>query len=143
MDGVELPGVLFTPLRRIAHPKGDVMHAVRASDPGFETFGEAYFTHILPGATKGWKRHDRMVLNLVVPYGQVLFSLWSDEQGLGTSFSIGDVNYGRLTVPAGYWMAFTGEAEMISLILNIASIEYDPGESTNLPLSALPLGGKV
>lgn len=43
MENNLIDGVLLTPLKQIAHPKGDVFHAMKCVDPGFEGFGEAYF----------------------------------------------------------------------------------------------------
>ena len=74
MERVEpaLPeGVRLSPLRRIDTPAGPVLHALKASEPAFQGFGEAYFTAVGRGQVKAWKRHRRMVSNLVVPVGEV------------------------------------------------------------------------
>ena len=131
--------VLLTPLRRIAHPKGDVLHAMKRSDPGFADFGEAYFSTVLPGETKGWKRHRLMQLNLVVPVGMVRFHVHDAETGKTERYDIGDGHYARLTVPAGYWVAFGGISDVPSLLLNLASIEHDPEEAQSVPLETYPL----
>ncbi|SDD24644.1 WxcM-like domain-containing protein [Paraburkholderia lycopersici] len=129
----------LTPLRRIAHPKGDVLHALKASEPDWESFGEAYFTMINGGETKGWKRHRRMKMNLVVPVGMVRFHVHDAESARTRVFDLGRENYARLTVPPGYWMAFTGLTADINLVLNLASIEHDPEEAINAPLDAFSL----
>ena len=36
-----MDGVILTPLKQIYHPKGDIFHAMKASDIGFIGFGEA------------------------------------------------------------------------------------------------------
>ena len=66
-----MDGPFLTPLKRIATPKGDVMHGLKASDPGYAGFGEAYFSLVNEGETKGWKRHFRMTLNLVCAAGRI------------------------------------------------------------------------
>ena len=48
-----------TPLKQIFHPKGDVYHALKASDNTFVGFGEVYFTTINQGETKGWKKIEK------------------------------------------------------------------------------------
>jgi dTDP-4-dehydrorhamnose 3,5-epimerase len=128
-----------TPLKRIVHPKGDVFHAMKASDPGFAGFGEAYFTTVYPGDTKGWKAHTRMHMNLVVPVGTVRFYLHDEQNGTTTVYEIGEHNYVRLTVPPGIWMAFSGVGDGLNLVLNLASIEHDPAEATNVPLETYRL----
>ncbi len=139
-------GVLFTPLKRIQTVRGDVLHAIKASDQGFESFGEAYFSIVANGAVKGWKRHRRMVMNLIVPVGEVKFvlhdardAIW--QPGVFESFVMSPKSretYGRLTVPPGVWMAFTSLAEGLNMVLNVASIEHDPEEADNVPLDAIP-----
>jgi dTDP-4-dehydrorhamnose 3,5-epimerase len=136
-------GVAFTPLRRIAVPKGDVLHAIKATDDSYAGFGEAYFSMVDAGAVKGWKRHRRMVMNLVVPMGAVRFVACDRDAGAETfeSFVLSPdapETYGRLTVQPGLWLAFQGLARPSSLILNFASIVHDPHEADNLPLEAIP-----
>jgi dTDP-4-dehydrorhamnose 3,5-epimerase len=129
----------LTPLRRISHPKGDILHALKASEPDCGQFGEAYFTLVNGGETKGWKRHQRMKMNLVVPVGMVRFHIHDTESATTTVFDLGRENYARLSVPPGYWMAFTGLTADINLVLNLASIEHDPEEAIHMPLDAFAL----
>jgi dTDP-4-dehydrorhamnose 3,5-epimerase len=128
-----------TILKRIANPKGELLHVMKGSDISFESFGEAYFTTVNFQETKGWKAHTRMHMNLVVPTGTVRFHLHDDRSGRTTVHDIGEDNYVRLTVPPKVWVAFTGIGDGKNLILNIASIEHDPAEANNAPLSAYPL----
>lgn len=125
----------LTPERRIATPKGDVLHAMKASSDGFSGFGEAYFSTVHDGQVKGWKRHQRMTLNLVVPHGRVRFVMHRDD---GTAMIVHLLGEGcdhvRLTVPPGWWMAFQGCCAPSSLLLNIADIEHDPAEGETAPL---------
>ena len=59
--------VVLTPLKIIDAPDGRVFHAIKNIDPGFDDFGEAYFSEINSKKIKAWKRHREMTLNLVVP----------------------------------------------------------------------------
>lgn len=143
MDPITMPGVLLTPLKRILHPKGDVFHAMKASDPGFSGFGEAYFSTIKPGDIKGWKQHRHMTLNLVVPVGEIWFVLRDgrDSSPAGHAFfdvSLSPQNYQRLTVPPGVWVGFKGLGRDLNLLLNLADREHDPAESENIPLDRIP-----
>lgn len=135
MDQVNTaPAPYLTPLKRITTPKGDVLHALKAGEASFQGFGEAYLTCILPGETKGWKKHQRMTLNLVVTVGNVRFYVRSVDGELVKHFDIGERNYARLTVPPGYWVAFENQGSAMAMILNVASIEHDPAEADNVPL---------
>ena len=127
-------GIILTPLKRIHHPQGDVYHALKSSDIGFTQFGEAYFSAINFNEIKGWKKHTKMVMNLVVPVGSVKLVIYDDREnsksnGLFYKVIISADNYSRLTVPPGVWMAFQGMEVGLNLLLNIANIDHDPLES--------------
>ncbi len=136
----------LTPLKRIAHPLGDVFHGIKVDEPSYAGFGEAYFTTVHVGAVKGWKRHTRMVMNLVVVCGIVRFVLYDkhDPQAQAAdalTFTLSPdtrEDYARLTVPPGWWMAFQGRGRGLNLILNFASISHDPHEAENRALDAFP-----
>ena len=132
MDVIE--GVIISPLKIIPNSKGEILHAMKASDLEFKGFGEAYFSVANKGEIKGWKKHLQMTLNLVVPVGNIRFVIYDDREGSqtnGTFFSIklGKENYQRITVPPNVWMAFQGVGEGMNLLLNIANIEHDPDEA--------------
>ena len=126
-----MDGVTLTPLKQITHPKGDVFHAMKASDESFFGFGEAYFSTINKSDIKGWKKHTEMTLNLVVVTGEVELVVYD-----GTDFfraKLSKDNYQRLTIEPGLWVAFRGLSDE-NMLLNIASIEHDPSESENVDL---------
>ena len=79
MDKIKIEGVILTPLKRIYHPKGDIFHGIKKSDEGFSKFGEAYFSTIKEGQIKGWNKHIKMTLNLIVPYGSVTFVIYDSK----------------------------------------------------------------
>jgi dTDP-4-dehydrorhamnose 3,5-epimerase len=139
MGGLLIEGVMLTPLRRIANPRGEVLHAMKRSAPGFAGFGEAYFSTVLPGEIKGWKRHRLVTLNLVVPVGKIRFVVHDDRDTSPTRGSFDDVtlsqeNYARLTLRPGLWVAFAGRDPLPSLLLNISDQEHDPTEADNADL---------
>jgi dTDP-4-dehydrorhamnose 3,5-epimerase len=131
-----LSDVLDTRLRRIPTSQGEVRHGLKASDPGFAGFGEVYFSEVIGGHVKGWKRHRRMVMNLIVVSGTVRFILHdgADARRDYVMSAEADERYGRLTVPAGLWMAFQGIGPGSNLLMNVASCEHDPEEADSCPL---------
>ena len=48
-----MDGIILTPLNQIHHPKGDIYHAMKKSDDGFDGFGEAYFSTVHKNDIKG------------------------------------------------------------------------------------------
>lgn len=131
--------IKLTKLRRISNPKGDILHALKASDDCYSEFGEAYFTIINKNEVKGWKKHTQMNMNLIVPVGDVTFYIYDEDNKKKKSYRVNKKNYMRLTVPPGYWMAFEGHDESLNLVLNIASIEHDPTEAKNVDIDTFPL----
>ena len=127
---VMLDRILVTPLKRITTAGGDVLHAMRRDDQGYAGFGEAYFSIIEKGVVKAWKCHARMTLNLIVSVGTIrfIFHVPHAEPAFREEV-IGEQRYARLTVPPGIWFGFQGLAAPHSLVLNLASIPHDPGET--------------
>ncbi len=128
-----IEGLTLTPLKIVDLAGGNVMHAVKKSSDGFCGFGEAYFSMIKSGTIKGWKRHNQMTLNLVVPVGEIRFVIYDDREQ-STSFGcfeevvLSIENYQRLTIVPGLWVAFQGMDESTSIVLNIADMEHKQDE---------------
>lgn len=143
MDDALISGVLLTPQSRILNPKGDILHAIKRSGAGYAGFGEAYFSTVHAGQAKGWKRHRRVTLNLVVPAGLIRFVIYDDRPGSATfgcftDVTLGGENHARLTVSPGLWMAFQGRGAGLNLLLNIIDEEHEPTEAENIDLEAIP-----
>ena len=131
-----MDGIILTPLKQIHHPKGDIFHAMKKSDDGFSGFGEAYFSTINKGDIKGWKKHTEMVLNLVVPIGEIEFIIYNENSKEFFSVKLSHSNYQRLTVKPNLWVAFRGIGEY-NMLLNLASIEHNPLEAININLEEI------
>ena len=144
MGIMKIDGVSLHPLKHITVPKGDVFHALKSTDEGYCGFGEAYFTQIESGQAKGWKRHNRMTLNLVVIAGKVRFVVYDDRECSPTRGQFEEIvlspvdNYQRLTLEPGLWMAFYGEAEETSLLMDIIPEPHDPEEASRKALDEIP-----
>jgi dTDP-4-dehydrorhamnose 3,5-epimerase len=128
-----IEGVMVTPLKIINVPGGDVLHAMKSSDPGYDGFGEAYFSTVELGATKAWKRHQKMTLNLVVPVGSVRFILFDDRSNASSygwfqQVELSKEHYCRLTIPPMIWVGFQGIYDGVSTLLNIANIQHQVDE---------------
>lgn len=130
---------IYRPLKRIPVTSGDVLHGLKASADEYCGFGEAYFSCVLEGTIKGWKKHTKMTLNLIVIKGEIRFLVHNEAEGTYSTFQMTpdrSDSYGRLTVPPGLWVAFGGMATGESVLLNIASMEHDPAEAVTVPLDA-------
>jgi len=119
----------FIKLKIIKNEKGDLHHILKKSELTYQGFGEAYISKILLKQTKGWKKHLRMHMNLIVIQGEVEFRIKEEKSSKERIYRIGNTNYGRLYVPPGLWMSFTGLTIGENIIINIANIEHDINES--------------
>ena len=136
MEPVTLDDIHVTPLKRISTEGGDVMHALKKSEKGFNGFGEVYFSWAEQGSIKAWKCHQLMTLNLVVPFGEVGFVFHLEKQKDDFRVEIiGAERYVRLTVPPGIWFGFKGMAYGRSLLMNVADLEHNPDEVLRTSIS--------
>jgi len=125
--------IIVTPLKKIGGDKGMVLHALKNDEPSFKSFGEAYLSTVDFNAVKGWKRHKKMICNLIVVSGAVEFVIYDDRPSSTTQGRIFNItlsvdnNYCRLTIPNNLWFAFKGVGNH-NIILNIASIMHDTNE---------------
>lgn len=136
-------GVTLYPLKHIKVPKGDIYHALKSTDDGYAGFGEAYFSQIEHGQIKGWKRHNRITLNIVVPVGAVKFVVYDDRDNSATKGQFEEIilsssdNYQRLTVAPGLWMAFAGIGDEISMLMDIIPEPHDDTEASRKHLEEI------
>ena len=142
MDEINIEGLRLTALDQIFHPDGDIFHGMKKKDPGYSGLGEAYFSTINTGSVKGWKKHKKMTLNLVVISGSVKFIIYDDRDNSNSKENFFKVelslsNFKRLTVPPGLWLAFKGVSNKKNIILNIADIEHDTQEIEKLDLGKI------
>lgn len=138
----------LTKLKILHQLEGSVMHGLKSSEKSFSGFGEAYFSTVNNGSIKGWKLHQEMTLNLVVPYGEIRFVIHNGIQDKTKTYIepifdevLGDNNYSRLTIPPRYWVAFEGIGANTNILMNLANIEHDPNESLNKNLDFFNVKG--
>ena len=130
-----MDGVILTPLKKITNLKGDILHAMKKSEKEFAGFGEAYFSSVYHGKIKGWKKHNKMTLNIIVVKGEIEFVVYDNKKFFHINLSKN--NFQRLTITPGLWLAFRGLSSE-NMLLNLANIEHDPKESENKDLKTFP-----
>lgn len=132
--GKSIDGVLITDLKQFPDERGSVMHIMKATDVGFEGFGEVYCSNINPGVVKGWHFHDKITLNYVVLKGMIKFVLYDEREGspsrgLVQEIFMGERNYVRVTVPPRIWSGFKCIGTEPALVCNIIDMPHDPAET--------------
>lgn len=135
-----IEGVVVTPLKEIKDERGSVLHMLRSDADTFAGFGECYFSEVLPGCVKGWKKHTKQTQNLAVPIGGMRLVLYDDRLHSNTKGNLQIIEMGRqleyvrVTVPPGIWQGFTCISETPSLMVNCANLMHSPEESDSLPV---------
>ena len=139
-----IEGIDLYPLKHIEVLNGDIYHALKSTDIGYVGFGEAYFSQIESGKIKGWKRHNKLVLNIVVIVGSIKFVFYDDRSGSLSKGKYQEIilspstNYQRLVVAPGLWMAFGGMGNATSMLMDIIPEPHDINEADRLDLSFFP-----
>jgi dTDP-4-dehydrorhamnose 3,5-epimerase len=138
-----IEGVTLIDLRQIGDERGAVLHMLRNDAPEFTRFGECYFSEVLPGAIKAWKRHHAQTQNLAVPVGRIRVVIYDDREGSVTQgqLQISELGrpdaYMRLQIPPGLWYGFSGLSETPALLANCVDLPHDPGESEQRSITDL------
>ena len=134
-----IDGVLISRLGQIIDQRGAVLHHIRNDAPEFTTFGECYFSEMIPGAVKAWKRHREQTQHLAVPIGRVRFVIYDDRASSPTLGELQIVelgrpdDYNRLRIPNGLWYGFTCLSTQNALIANCADRPHDPTDAELRP----------
>ena len=130
-----IDGVLVTGLRQVVDERGAVLHHMRSDAPEFTTFGECYFSEMIPGAVKAWKCHREQTQHLAVPIGRVRFVIYDDRELSPTNGSLEVVelgrpdHYNRLRIPKDLWYGFTCLSDQPALIANCTDEPHDPTDT--------------
>jgi dTDP-4-dehydrorhamnose 3,5-epimerase len=134
-------GVEITELRQISDGRGSVLHMLRCDAPEFTRFGECYFSEVLPGVVKAWKRHRTQTQNIAVPVGRIRMAIYDDRPGAATRGQLHVLDLGRpdaylrVRIPPGLWYGFACLSAAPALLANCADLPHDPTDSELRPAS--------
>ncbi len=148
-----IAGVFCQLLRVIATPGGAVMHMLRpdmellpgaadAGKGGRLLVGEIYFSEVLPGCVKAWKRHTRQTQYFAVPVGLLGLVMYDDRlhsptRGAMVSLRLGREGlYALVRIPCGVWYGFTALNGVPAVICNAADIPHDPEEGVKVAMDS-------
>ncbi len=132
---IDIDGVSMSELRQISDDRGSVLHMLRCDALDFVSFGECYFSEVLPGAIKAWKYHHNQTQNLAVPVGRIRFVIYDNRVSSSTCGNLEVLELGRpdayirLQIPPGLWYGFSCISSVSALLANCADIPHDPNDS--------------
>jgi dTDP-4-dehydrorhamnose 3,5-epimerase len=130
--------VILQPLKQIVDERGRVLHMLRNDSPLFKNFGEIYFSEVLSGVIKGWKKHTLMTQNFVVPVGKIKLVIYDDRPNSISCGKAMDITMGRpdnyhlVQIPPLLWYGFQGLASTPSLLANCADLPHDSMEAEQI-----------
>jgi dTDP-4-dehydrorhamnose 3,5-epimerase len=141
MGKIITQGITLVPLKIIEGEKGNIYHGVRKEEVSFTSFGEVYFSSVKYKQIKGWKKHTKMTLTLLVIKGKIKFYVYDDKLLSDTYDSIFEFvlsptkeGYQKLIIEPQFWVAFEGLNKEENVLMNLASISHDPSEAINDPI---------
>ena len=125
--------IIFEKLKIINVNGGDVLRGLKFNETAYNGFGELYFSEVNFGEIKAWKKHNKMVMNLIVPCGQVKFVFYDDRENSKITNRFQEIvisksNYKRITVPPNIWFGFKGIGKENNLVVNLSNIEHSDDE---------------
>jgi dTDP-4-dehydrorhamnose 3,5-epimerase len=131
-----IEGVVVKPLRAIPDERGWLMEILRADDPFYRQFGQAYITAVYPGVVKGWHWHKLQTDHFVCVRGMAKVVLYdrredSPTRGEVNEFFMGERNNILVVIPAGVLHGMKGTGTETAMILNLPTHTYrydDPDE---------------
>ena len=135
----EIEGVIIQPLMQIAGNRGSVLHMMRRDSKLFKQFGEVYFSEILSGKVKAWKRHKQQTQNLTVPVNNIRLVIYDNRPSSSTHGKIEEYELGRpdhyclVHIPPMLWYGFQAFGGETALIVNCADQPHDPEDTESLP----------
>jgi len=138
---IDFEGVFLIKKKIIYGDKGSVRHIIKSDEKQFKGFKEAYFSTINSNEVKGWKKHLKMTVNLLVCFGKIEFYICNDEnienpdQKNCLKIIIDENDNKRLTIEPNIWFAFKSISDRESMILNISNHIHDFDEVENMPIN--------
>ena len=135
-------GVVISPLKIITDERGSVLHMLKSNEPLFDKFGEIYFSEILSGTVKAWKKNKKQSQNLTVPVGMVNLVIYDDRRNSKTRGNFFDCllgrpdNYYLIHIPPMLWYGFQSLDNQKALIANCTDQPHNPLESESIPIDS-------
>lgn len=141
-----IDGVLINTLKQFRDERGSMLHMLRRDAPEFVSFGECYFSEVLPGAVKAWKRHREQTQNLAVPVGRIRLVIYDEREFSPTQGNLQILELGRpdaylrLRIPPNLWYGFACISSMPALLVNCTDLPHNPVDSELWPetVSSIP-----
>lgn len=132
--------VKITQLNVFGDERGSVLKMISVNSCEFESFGEVYFSEIIKGCIKAWKKHRLQTQNLCVPVGRIQLVMIDDRENSKTYKNRVSLKLERngafflVKIPPGVIYGFKNLSDNNALIVNCTDIPHDPLEGIVFPV---------
>ena len=106
--------------------KGDIFKILNQKSKNYFGFAELYITSLNKGITKGWNFHKKMILNLIVIKGKVLFVVKKNKKIYKKILSQNKKEI--LTIKSKVWFKMINLHAKRSEIINFANLKHNKNE---------------
>jgi dTDP-4-dehydrorhamnose 3,5-epimerase len=114
--------------------RGYLYEMLRADDPFFQAFGQAYISSINPGTVKGFHKHYKQTDHVVCVSGQIKLVLVEDWDGKVVGeptieeHHLSILNPKMVVIPPGVWHGWMCIGEEPALVVNFSTHAYNPDD---------------
>lgn len=135
-----MEGLILKPLQAHCDDRGRVMEMLRADDPFYAGFGQAYFSTIYPGVIKAWHAHQRQTDTMVVIKGMCKIGFFDDRPesttcGQSKMVVAGEHRPLLVQIPPGIYHGFKAISHEEVLLVNLPNEPYNPASPDELRLA--------
>lgn len=126
MGQVKLDKIRIKKFNIVKNKNGIILKILNNKQRNLKLYKDAYFSFVKFNKIKGWKKHKRMTMNLMVPVGKVKFVFCDDDKF--RSIIIGDNRFCKIIVPPNIWFAFKGISKGKNVVFNLANVKHNDKE---------------
>tara|TARA_X000000950_G_C13756618_1_gene595011 strand:+ start:95 stop:523 length:429 start_codon:yes stop_codon:yes gene_type:complete len=123
---VKLDKIRIEKYNYVKNKNGIILKILDNKQNNLKSYKDAYFSFVKFNKIKGWKKHLRMTMTLVVPVGRVKFVFYDEEKF--KSIIIGDNSFYKIIVPPNIWFAFKGISKGKNVVFNLANLKHNDKE---------------
>ena len=126
MGKINLDKIRIKKYNIVKNKNGIILKILNNKQSNLKFYKDAYFSFVKYNKIKGWKKHKRMTMTLVVPVGKVKFVFYDDDKF--KSIIIGDNRFYKIIVPPNIWFAFKGISKDKNVVFNLANVKHNDKE---------------
>tara|TARA_B100001175_G_C19152928_1_gene469094 strand:+ start:215 stop:619 length:405 start_codon:yes stop_codon:yes gene_type:complete len=110
--------------------RGQVIKMINRKDKFFKKFGEIYFSTILPGKIKAWRKHKKNTCNLMLLKGNVVIKLIKNNKII--TIKLTERKKKLLRINRNIWFGIKNIGKVEGIIVNLIDNIHNDNEVERL-----------